>query len=242
MTVKPITNPREVQCQRTRLYLPWAVAVGETVDCPWCEERETYERLGPTSDHALVLAGAIAMCRDEFAVGDDGIETAVWLGDGPETVHEPHAGRINVYLGRRSGPLQVRYSGAHEAFHRVCSPCTGQQWADEMFAVLFSLLYLDRMGYEEHANLNRETDLLPEAAECTAEEMFARDGPCPPGLYGRVFVLGTALEEQIGWDRLKTLATTKRADGRMDVAAWLDGLTEDERSRAAPLLQGAPEL
>jgi hypothetical protein len=184
----------------------------------------------------------MAMCREEFGVVDDCFETVAWLGNGPETVYEAHLDRVNVYFGRRSGPLQVRYSGAHEAFHRVCNPRVGAHWADEMFAVLFSLMYLDRTGHEEHANLNRETDLLPEAAECTTEEMFALDGECPPGLYGRVFLLGTALEELIGWDRLKTLATTKGPDGRMDVAAWLDGLTEDERRTVAPLLQGVPEL
>jgi len=73
---------------------------------------------------------------------DDAIETAVWLGDRPETVYEPKPNRVNIYLGRTSNPLQIGYSGAHEAFHRVCSPMAGTHWADEMFAVLFSLLYL----------------------------------------------------------------------------------------------------
>jgi hypothetical protein len=233
--------PREIQCQRTRYYLPVPVPLGQVERCPWCADHETYEHLRTTRFASKIVGDAIAMCRAEFGVDDDDIGTTIWLGDGPETVYEPHLNRVNIYLGRGSDPWQIRYSGSHEAFHRVCSPCVGRHWADEMFAVLFSLLYLDRTGYQDHADLNR-TGLAREAKACSAKAMFALSGPCPDGLYGRVYVLGTSLTDRIGWERLKTLAVTKRADGRMDVAAWLASLTPHERKTVRSLLRGTSEV
>ena len=97
--------PREVQCQRTRYYLPTSVPEGCTVRCPWCADHETYEHLRGTDFPSTIVAQAIAMCRAEFGVtDDDGIATAFWLGSGPETVYEPHLNRVNIYLGRRSDP------------------------------------------------------------------------------------------------------------------------------------------
>jgi hypothetical protein len=185
-----------------------------------------------------VVEGAMLMCREEFGVKEDDLGTAVWLGEGPETVLEAHLNRCNIYLGRNSDPLQIMYSGAHEAFHRVCSPRIGRHWADEMFAVLFSLHYLDRIGRKAHANANRR-ELLAEAEQCSTEAMFALDGPCPDGLYGRVYVLGMSLLDCVGWDRLKSLAVTKQADERMDVAAWLSSLSVEEREKVQPLLQAS---
>jgi hypothetical protein len=190
----------------------------------------------------MIVAGAIAMCRGEFGVPDDGISTAVWLGDGPETVYESHLNRFNIYLGRDSNQRQIRYSGSHEAFHRVCSPGVGAHWADEMFAVLFSLLYLDHTGFQDHADLNR-TGLASEARACSAKAMFAiGGGRLPDGLYGRVYRLGTSLIDRIGWESLKTLAVTKRADGRMDVGAWLTSLAPEERTLVRSLMRNAPEI
>jgi hypothetical protein len=234
-------SPREVQCQRTRCYLPLAVAERGKASCPWCEDHETYERLPPTRFASKIITDALAMCRSEFGIDDDGIDTAVWLGDRPETVYEPKPNRVNIYLGRTSTPLQIRYSGAHEAFHRACSPMVGTHWADEMFAVLFSLLYLDRTGYADHANLNR-THLVSEAEACSTQTMFGAAGPCPDGLYGRAYLLGSSLIDSIGWEPLKTLAVTKGADGRMDADTWFASLTRTEREQVKPLLQGALSL
>jgi hypothetical protein len=206
--------------------------------CPYCPEQETYQRLPVGHFARSVVEGAMQMCRDEFEVESDGLGTAMWMGNRPETVFEAHLNRCNIYIGRNSDPWQIMYSGSHEAFHRVCSPCTGRHWADEMFAVLFSLLYLARIGQEAHAERNRQ-GLLTEAERCSIETMFALDGPCPDGLYGRVYVLGQALIDVIGWNHLKTLATTKGADGRMDVQVWLASLPDEDQDKVRPLLQSA---
>ena len=181
------TSDREVQCQRTRCYLPLPIAEGQTAICPRCPDHETYERLIPDHFALGIVEGAMRMCRSEFGVGEDSLGTAVWLGDRPETVLESHLNRCNIYLARDSDPWQIMYSGSHEAFHRVCSPCVGRHWADEMFAVLFSLIYLDRIGQEAHADINRRC-LVAEAEACSTEAMFALSGPCPEGLYGRAYV------------------------------------------------------
>jgi hypothetical protein len=230
------TSAREVQCQRTRCYLPFPIADGQTAICPWCSDHETYERLAPDHFARGIVEGAMQMCRSEFGVDDDGVGTAVWIGDGPETVLESRLNRCNIYLGRKSNPLQIMYSGSHEAFHRVCSPCVGSHWADEMFAVLFSLLYLERAGQGDHADLNR-LGLVAQAEACSIEAMFAvNGGSCPDGLYGRVYILGQSLIDCIGWDRLKMLAVTKSADGRMDLAAWLLSLSAEDREKALQFL------
>jgi hypothetical protein len=229
-------HAEEVQCQRTRCYLPFVIAEGEMASCPWCPDHETYERVASSRFPSKLVNKAIRMARSEFKVAEDALGTAVWIGEGPECVLEPHLNRCNIYLGRKSKPLQIMYSGGHEAFHRVCSPSVGSHWADEMFAVLFSLLYLDSIGQGEHADVNRR-DLVAEADLCTIETMFKLDGgSCPPGLYGRVYLLGQSLIERIGWGCLKLLAVTKDPDGRMDLTAWLSSLTTDERRKVLPLL------
>jgi hypothetical protein len=226
---------REAQCQRTRCYLPFSIAEGQTAICPWCPDHETYERLIPNHFARGIVEGAIQMCRSEFGVGEDSLGTGVWLGDRPETVLEPHLNRCNIYLARDSDPWQIMYSGAHEAFHRVCSLCVGRHWADEMFAVLFSLIYLDCTGQKAHADINRRC-LVAEAEACSTEVMFALSGPCPDGLYGQAYVLGSSLTDCVGWKRLKTLAVTKGADGRMDLAAWLSSLSAEDRENVLPFL------
>jgi hypothetical protein len=104
-----------------------------------------------------------------------------------------------------------------------------------MFAVLFSLIYLDRIGQEAHADINRRC-LVAEAEACSTEAMFALSGPCPEGLYGRAYVLGSSLTDCVGWERLKTLAVTKGADGRMDLAGWLSSLSAEDRKKVLPFL------
>ena len=123
---------------------------------------------------------AIQMCRIEFGIPDDGCEAVVWLGDHPETVFESHLGRHNIYLGRDSDRWQFMYSGSHEAFHRVCGERkNAMHWADEMFAIFFSLLYLERIGEIAHADKNR-IGLIDGAQRISRQEMLAAtQGPCP---------------------------------------------------------------
>lgn len=109
-----------VQCQRTRMYI---VADDErTLVCPHCPDGEVYLKLGAADWPAVLIAGALAVCREEFGRSDDGVPTAVWLGESPETVFERNNGAYHIYLARDSDPWQVMYSGAHEAFHRVFTP------------------------------------------------------------------------------------------------------------------------
>lgn len=68
-----------------------------------------------------------------FDVAPDSRDTRIWLGDSPETVLERDENAYHIYLDRNSNWLQYCYSGAHEAFHRACSPCDGGgHWVDEM--------------------------------------------------------------------------------------------------------------
>lgn len=223
---------KQVQCQRTRFYL--AADVLPVVDCVWCEDHETYERLGPEHEGWVHVQAAAAICRTEFAVPYDGRYVEVWLGDHPETVFESHLDRYNVYLARDSDRWQLMYSGSHEAFHRVCSGGRNSpNWVDEMFAVLFSLGYLERIGEAAHADRNR-AHLMRQATQHTFEEMTA--DPMPDGIYGRAYLVGQELIEATGWEALKTLAATRAADGQPDTGRWLDSLAPAARARAAAVL------
>ncbi|HEY2141580.1 MAG TPA: hypothetical protein VGG98_05925 [Solirubrobacteraceae bacterium] len=165
----------QVQCQRTRMFIPGQTAGPQTLSCPYCDDHETYQQLGVIHLAWWYVAGATEICRSEFTIPDDGLKTAVWLGDSPETVFEQHLNRHNIYLARDSNHKQNMYSGAHEAFHRVC----GEQknaihWIDEMFAILFSLLYLNEIGESKHAddNINGQDGLIKQSQQCSMSEML----------------------------------------------------------------------
>lgn len=202
MTIKFIA-PQGVQCQRRRWYIPAPEPNGQTWVCPFCPDHETYRRLDSGDMPREVVGMAMAMCRTEFGVEDDGIETVVWLGQGGETVFEAAIGAYHVYLSRDANPLQILYQGSHEAFHRVCAPPVGVlNWLDEMLAVHFSLVFLERIGQVAHAVINR-TVLRAEAETCSAAQMIAMNAvPYPDGLYGRAYLTGEAMIEAVGWDLL----------------------------------------
>jgi hypothetical protein len=130
----------DVQCQRTRGYLAES-ADGQTWICPWCPDHEVYRRASSEEHAARYADAAIAMCCEEFRARDDGIATVVWLGEYPETVYKPDLEAWHIYLDRDSDRWQLLYSGAHEAFHRVCSPQNVPSWTHEMLAVHFSLRF-----------------------------------------------------------------------------------------------------
>jgi hypothetical protein len=228
--------PREVQCQASRRYLPERPAEGETVECPWCREHETYLRVAASGAAALVVASAVALCRREFGVDDDGIKTAVWLGQGPETVYESKIQRYNIYLARDSDPWQLRYSAGHEPFHRVCSPGVGGHWGDELFAVLFSLVFLKSIGEKAHAERN-ERELINEADVCCPQDFFSYSGGPLPGMYGRAFLVGRDLLSVVGRESAQRLAVTRGIDGRVDADAWLAGLPSPQRALVPSILQ-----
>lgn len=226
---------RQVQCQRTRRYI--SVSPSEqTVACPWCDEQETYQRLGPDHEAWHHVWKAVAMCRVEFKIPDDGREVVVWLGDRPETVFEEHLDRHNIYLGRNSDRWQIMFSGSHEAFHRVCGGRENAvHWADEMFAVLFSLLYLERIGETEHADRNR-AGLMEEAHSLSRQKMLSvTRGPLPDGLYGQAYLLGEELRQAVGWGKLKELAVLRTPGCLPDVEQWIASLEPRVRVKAARL-------
>jgi hypothetical protein len=212
------------------------------VVCPWCNEHETYQRLDADHEAWHHVRLATEMCREEFDIADDGREAVVWLGDRPETVFEEHLDRHNIYLGRDSDRWQLMYSGSHEAFHRVCSERKNAlHWADEMFAVLFSLLFLERIGEAAHVERNR-IGLIEDAPGISREELLATArGPVSDGFYGQAYVLGEELRGITGWTTLKRLAVLRSADGFPDVGGWLASLATADRAAVGGLLLGRSE-
>jgi hypothetical protein len=232
----------QVQCQRTRRFIP-VTPLEPTAVCPWCDEHETYLRLDAKHEAWQHVQRAIQMCRIEFGIPDDGHEAVVWLGDHPEAVFEKHLDRHNIYLGRDSDRWQFMYSGSHESFHRVCGGRkNAMHWADEMFAVLFSLLYLERIGETTHADKNRIG--LIKGAQCISRQKMLNvtQGPLPGGFYGQAYLLGEELRQIVGWETLRDLATLRTAEGFPDVEAWIDSLAVEVREKVARLVLGSSAL
>jgi hypothetical protein len=158
-------------------------ADGQTWVCPRCPDHETYIRLGTGDIPKRFVDIATAMCRKEFGVEDDGLSTVVWLGERPESVFEKALDAYHIYLSRNSDKWQLMYSGAHEAFHRVCTPPESFHWAHEMLAVHFSLTFLDRIYESAHAAGNRRS-LSHEATRCSLEQLLASNSvPFPDGFW-----------------------------------------------------------
>jgi hypothetical protein len=177
---------------------------------------------------------AIERARALFDKPDDGIKTRFRLGEYPEIVYEGAEEAIHVYLGRDSNWLQLSYSGAHEALHRVCSPCNGTgTWVDEMLAVMFSLRYLEEAGFTDHARLN-ERHLREEAVKAPLEEVLNNEHP--DGVYGRCFLIGQALKAAVGWDGLIALNTYRDANGIVNLDAWIDSLSTAPRAQVKAAL------
>jgi hypothetical protein len=175
------------------------------------------------------------MCRKHFNVEDDGIPTVIWFGEHPECVFEAPLDAFHIYLARTSNPRQIMFSGAHEAFHRVCSRNT-LHWAHEMLAVHFSLRFLDLKGEARHAQINR-VDLIEQSNRCSLQQLLLQTSvPYASGTYGRAYVVGQELIDAIGWDLLKPLALARDEAGQPDVDAWLAGLPEWARGKAEAVL------
>jgi len=134
------------------------------------------------------------------------------------------------------------YSGGHEAFHRACGEGKSMShWIDEMFAVLFSLIYLDQIGENAHAEANR-IFLVHNSKKCSMARMFAVSGTLIPddiseAFYGRVYVVGKELIDIVGWDRLKLLATTRNEEGVCMLDEWFSTLPRQKRKRISRVLK-----
>lgn len=206
--------------------------------CPYCGRGETYQQADLVdAELCELVSGAVDRARQLFGVAPDGRETRVWLGDGPETVFERDQNAYHVYLGRDSNWLQHCFSGAHEALHRVCSPCNGGgHWVDEMLAVYFSLRYLRELGLDEHAAVN-EVQLAQQSISCPRQVALNNVGhPYPDGYYGACFLLGRDLVEAAGGDSLVDLNRARDAEGRPDPDRWIESLEDAARREVERIL------
>lgn len=230
-----------VQCQRTRIYLgPAEQGRGGLWTCSRCDDAETYHLADPVGDRWLIeyLNTAVAEVRALVDRNADSQATRVWFGESPETVFEESQDAWHIYLARDANDLQHRFSGAHEAFHRVCSSNrSAGHWADEMLAVHFSLSHLRRTGFTTHAELN-EKDLEQRADALPIEDLLKSTSlPLPEGLYGRAYVLGKDLAGAIGRPRLYELVDHYGDHGKPDIDAWLRALPRWHRTRALSILK-----
>jgi hypothetical protein len=133
------------------------------------------------------------------------------------------------------------YSGSDEAFHRVCGEGKNSaHWADEMFAVMFSLLYLEHIGEAEHADRNR-AGLVKEAERISRPEMLTvTGGRLPEGLYGQAYLAGEEFRQILGWNAMKSLAALRTSEGLPDVTKWLTSLSPAVCGRAMQVVQASP--
>jgi hypothetical protein len=183
-----------------------------------------------------LVTDAINACRAEFGVEDDGLPMDVWLGDGPETAFADALDAYLIYLGRSVNYWQAIIQGAHEAFHRVCTPGNKAHWSHEMLAVHFSLLHLERTGHKPYADTNRG-DMHEEAQLCTPHQIaYLVAGQYPPGTHGRAYAVGEALITAIEWEQLKSLALARNTVEEPSIEAWLGSLSEPIRAKALDAL------
>jgi hypothetical protein len=226
-----------VQCQRTRRYLgPGCRRAGGVWECRFCPDSETYRQVELFDlELCALVERAIGSARAHFEKPDDGVQTRIWLGESPETIFEGEQGAVHLYLGRGSSWLQHAYSGAHEAFHRACSPCRGGHWADEMLAVTFSLLFLREAGLNDHADLN-ENALRDEASRCTLSQALSYRGGDMDGIYGRCFLIGETLCDAIGWEAMAAIPSYCQLGGQPGFDPWLAGLDGEAKAKACTAL------
>jgi hypothetical protein len=187
-----------------------------------------------------LIDDAIQFARLSFGKADDGVATRLWLGDGPETIYEKDQAAVHIYLGRDSNWLQIVYSGAHEAFHRACSPCIGSNfWVDEMLAVDFSLQYLRAVGLGSHADLN-EISLRSSAARRSVREVVSGQLDWLDGGYGRAFLICEELTVALGRSTVATLPSYCRLGGEPAFLPWRDSLSLEDRQKLDAII-GTPE-
>jgi|GEM_PF-1898091 hypothetical protein len=224
------------RCQRTFERLPeGATSPGTGVRrwvCACCDPPEAYETLrDPDLLHYAGLAEN-ACAADFGRPADASRPTLLLLGLRPECVLEPVDRRYDIYLARGSDPLQMRLQIGHEVFHRCCSQGRVFHWTHEMLACLVSLRLLRRHGAADYA-AREEARYREEARACPLAALLAADpwasAEYPPGYYGRACVVGLALSEAVGWDRLRRLARRLTPAGVPDVAGWRDSLPPDMR-------------
>ncbi len=152
---------------------------------------------------------------------------------------------IRIFLTNKNYPQQARYQIAHEVVHGTLSPTRVVfDWVQEMFAVLLAVWAMEEAGMQEYADGEREV-LRRNATDLDVQAMLQMKValPIPPPLYGRAFLVGTQLNEAIGWERLKLLGASFDVEtGKHDVRTWLAGLERSDRSAAECILKGQAAL
>ena len=123
----------------------------------------------------------------------------------------------------------------------MLSPCRVVfDWVQEMFAVLLAVCAMEEAGLEEYADAERKA-LTDDASGLNVQTMVKMEVglPISPALYGRAFLVGTQLNQAIGWKRLKLLGTEIDPDtGKHDLRAWLADLESGDRRAAERVLEG----
>ena len=147
---------------------------------------------------------------------------------------------IRIFLTNKVYPQQARYQIAHEVVHGTLSPTRVIfDWVQEMFAVLLAVWAMEEAGIQEYADEEKEA-LGRSATDLDVQAMLQMKVklPIPPPLYGRAFLVGTQLNEAIGWEKLKLLGTSFDIEtGKHDVRTWLAGLEPSDCSAAERVLE-----
>ena len=110
-----------------------------------------------------------------------------------------------------------------------------------MLACLTSVRLLRRFGEDEYA------DKMVRLYEAQSEELSLHEmmnvdltlPPYPPGLYGRAFMTGLALQEKTGWNLLRRLSRSLNKRGEPDVSSWLSRLPAEVIGPVLATLRGA---
>ena len=151
-----------------------------------------------------------------------------------------------VILKGGSDRWQLRYQAGHEISHWLCTPAEAFpgifHWTHEMLAFELALRCLRGSKIEgsgEYAG--RCEQLLERQARRTSRKRMLTTPLTHPysWVYGRAFVTGRQLQDAVGWERVKELATCFDKRGQPDLRGWLGILPTDERKQAE-LVLGRP--
>jgi hypothetical protein len=176
----------------------------------------------------------VRLCESEFGSSlNPDVETVFFVGEEPESVFEAHAGYHSIYFQRDSDIYQMNYQLGQEVFHRVCTPSGTNHWAHEMLSLLFSFDYLDSVGFGDYRK-RQAAKLRAESQQLSITGMMEVSAmPYPEGMYGRAFVTGERLRDEIGWSLLKPLARMFDSGGKPDVVAWKRSLSDEAQAAIA---------
>lgn len=163
----------------------------------------------------------------------------LWRPNGPPETRRLPGGACLIFLKHIHDWHRARFQLAHEVTHGVLSPYEEpvHDWVQEMFATHIANRAMRELGQHWYADRD-ESNAWEEAKLLSLDAMRTLDlkPVYPEGLYGRAYVTGLELIDQIGWERLKLLGSMLDETGRHDIPAWLDALEPHEREAASRVL------